>query len=171
VDVVAVEVAAGTVVVLGGSRIGVSREYLVVTERDPCVKGVGDRRMSKRVRADVTGDASGLRDPQHHPVDVAAVDRRPRLGSQDQRSGDALTAAGLQNPQDRDGQRHSGGLVALAHQVQHPMASHGFRVVLDSHRSRLGRAQRVDALQVGQRAVVNRDGLGDLKKADQFEPV
>jgi len=60
VDAVAVEVAAGAVVVLGGSRIGVSREDLGVAGRDPGVEGVGDRRMSQRVRADVTGDASGL---------------------------------------------------------------------------------------------------------------
>jgi hypothetical protein len=56
----------------------------------------------------VTGDASCLRDPQHHPVDVAAVDRRTRHQSRDQRPGDAFTAAGPQDPQDRDGEGHAG---------------------------------------------------------------
>ena len=42
----AIKVAAGTAVVLGGSGIGMSREDLGVTERDPGVEGVGDRRMS-----------------------------------------------------------------------------------------------------------------------------
>ena len=51
VDAVAVEVAAGAVVVLGGSRIGMSSEDLRVTQRDPGVEGVGDRRVSQRVRA------------------------------------------------------------------------------------------------------------------------
>ena len=138
----AVEVAAGAVVVLGSSRIGVSREDLGVAERNPGVEGVRDCRVSQRVRADVTGDASRLRYPQHHPVDVATVDRRTRHGTQDQRPGDAFTATGFQNSQDWDRQRHGGGLVALAHQVQDPEASHGLGEVLDIRTAAASDARR-----------------------------
>ena len=69
------------------------------------------------------------------------------------------------------GQRHGGGLVALADQVQHPVPAQGVGVVLDPHRGRLGGAQGVDAEQVGQGAVVDGDGLGDLEEPDQLEPV
>ncbi len=116
-------------------------------------------------------DPGDLGDPEHHAVDVAAVDRRTRHRSQDQRPGDAFTAAGLQNPQDRDGQGHRGRLVALADQVQDAVASQGLGVILDPDRSRLRRAQGVDAEQVGQGAVVDGDGLGDLEEPDQLEPV
>jgi hypothetical protein len=51
------------------------------------------------------------------------------------------------------------------------MAAHGLGVVLDADRGRLGGPQRVDAQQVGQGAVVDGDGLGDLQEADQLEPV
>jgi hypothetical protein len=48
VDSVAVEVAAGAVVVLGGSWVGVTREDLGIAEWDACVECVGDRRMTQR---------------------------------------------------------------------------------------------------------------------------
>ena len=51
------------------------------------------------------------------------------------------------------------------------MAAHGLRVVLDTDRGRLGGPQCVDAQQVGQGAVVDGDGLGDLQEADQLQPV
>ena len=41
-----VEVAAGTVVVLGGSRVGVTSEDLRVAQWHAGVEGVGDRRMT-----------------------------------------------------------------------------------------------------------------------------
>jgi hypothetical protein len=44
-------------------------------------------------------------------------------------------------------------------------------VVLDPHRGGLGRAEGVDAEQVGQRAVVPGDGLGDLEEPDELEAV
>ena len=44
-------------------------------------------------------------------------------------------------------------------------------VVLDPDRCRLGSSQRVDAERVGQSAVVNGDGLGDLEEPDQLEPI
>ena len=50
-----VEVAAGAVVVLGGSWVGVAGEDLRVTERHAGVEGVGDRGVTQRVRADVAG--------------------------------------------------------------------------------------------------------------------
>ena len=55
VDSVAVEVASGAVVVLGGPGVGMAGEDLGVAERNAGVEGVGDRRMTERVRADVTG--------------------------------------------------------------------------------------------------------------------
>jgi len=39
---VAVEVAAGSVVVLGGAGVGVPGQYLGVAQRDAGVQGVGD---------------------------------------------------------------------------------------------------------------------------------
>ena len=119
----------------------------------------------------MTRDPCSLRDSCDHPVGVAAVDRLARGGPQDQRTGGPLAAAGLEDAEDWDGHRHGRGLVGLAHQVQHPVAPQGLRVVLDSDCGRLGGPQRVDAQQVGQGAVVDGDGLGDLQEADQLEPV
>ena len=45
VDALAVEVVAGSVVVLGVSRVGVAGQDLGVAEGDAGVQGVGDRRM------------------------------------------------------------------------------------------------------------------------------
>ena len=95
----------------------------------------------------------------------------PEFGRQHEWSFGAFAAAGLENPENRHGQRHGGGLVALADQVQHPVAAQGLGVVLDPDGSRLGGAQRVDAEQVGQGAMVDADGLGDLEEPDQLEPV
>jgi hypothetical protein len=77
VDAVAVEVAAGSVVVLGGAWVCVSGEDLRVSQGDTGVEGVRDRGVAQRVRVDVPGDPRGGRDPADHPVDVAAVDRLP----------------------------------------------------------------------------------------------
>jgi hypothetical protein len=43
--------------------------------------------------------------------------------------------------------------------------------VLDPHARRLGGAQGVDAEQEGQRAMVDGEGLSDLKESDQLEPI
>src|SRR3954452_15023231 len=75
VDAVAVEVAAGAVVVFGGTRVGVPGEDLGVAKGYAGVESVRDCGVPQRVRADVAGDAGELGDPQHHPVEVAAVDR------------------------------------------------------------------------------------------------
>ena len=93
-DAVSVEVAAA-VVVLGGSRVGVTGQDLGVAQRHAGVERVGDRRVTQRVRADVARDPGGLRDPGDHSVGVAAVDRLARGGTQDQRTGDPVAAAGL----------------------------------------------------------------------------
>jgi len=66
---------------------------------------------------------------------------------------------------------HGGGLVALADQVQHPVAAQGVGVVLDPYRCRLRCAQGVDAQQIREGAVVDADGLGYLEEPDQLEPV
>jgi hypothetical protein len=161
VDAVSVEVAAGAVVVLGGAGVGVAGEDLGVSEGHAGVEGIGDRGVPQRVRADVPRDASGFRDPGDHAVGVASVDGLAGDRSQDQWPVGALAAAGFQNAQDGDGQRHGGGLVALADQVQHPVSAQGVGVVLDPHRGRLGCAQGVDPEQVGQGAVVDAEGLGD----------
>jgi hypothetical protein len=51
---VAVEVAAGAVVVLGGAGVGVAGEYLRVARRHAGVEGVGDRGVPQGVRTDMT---------------------------------------------------------------------------------------------------------------------
>jgi len=116
-------------------------------------------------------DGCGFRDPRDHAVGVASVDRLAGDRSQDQWPAGALAAAGFQNAQDGDSERHGGGLVALADQVQDPVTAAGVGVILDPHRSRLRGAQGVDAEQVRQGAVVGGDGLGDLEEPDQLEPV
>ena len=107
--------------------------------------------------------------PGDHPVGVAAVNRFARV--RHERSFGAFAPAGLENPENRHGQWHGGGLVAHADQVQHPVAAKRLGVVLDPDGGRLGGAQRVDAEQVRQGAMVNADGLGDLEESDQLEPV
>ena len=51
------------------------------------------------------------------------------------------------------------------------MAAQGLGVVLDPDRCGFGGSEGVDAEQVGQGAVVDGDGLGDLEEPDQLEPV
>jgi hypothetical protein len=53
--------------------------------------------------------------------------------------------------------------------VQDPVPAQRLAVVLDPHRRGFGGAQRVDAQQVGQRAVVHADGLGHLQEPDQLQ--
>jgi hypothetical protein len=60
VDAVAVEVASGSVVVLGGAGVGVAGEDLCVSQRYSGVEGVGDGGVAQRVRADVPSRASPL---------------------------------------------------------------------------------------------------------------
>ena len=122
-----VEVASGAVGVLGGAGVGVSGEDRRVAQRDAGIKGIGDRGMPKRVGADVPGDARGLGDPGDHAVDVAPIDGMAGDWSQDQRAAGALATAGLQDTEHGDSQRHRGGLVALADEVQHPIAAKGCR--------------------------------------------
>ena len=110
----AVEVAAGSVVVLGGPRVGVAGEDPRVSERYSGVEGVGDGGVPQRVRADVPWDAGDLGYPEHHPLDVAAVNPFTGGWPKDQRPGSALPAAGLEDPEHRHGHRHGGGLAPLA---------------------------------------------------------
>ena len=51
------------------------------------------------------------------------------------------------------------------------MPPQGLPVVLNPYGSRLRGAQGVDAEQVGQRAMVDGDGLGDLEEPDEFQSV
>ncbi len=86
-DAVAVQVASGAVVVLGGAWLrlcaaGMSCEDLAITQRHTRIQSVGDRGVPQRVWADVAWDASGLCDPKHHPVAVAPVDRLARQRAQ-----------------------------------------------------------------------------------------
>ena len=55
--------------------------------------------------------------------------------------------------------------------MQHPVAAEALGVVLDPYGGGFGGAQCVDPQQVGEGAVVDADGLGDLEEADQFEAV
>ena len=95
VDSVAVEVAPCAVVVLGGPGVGMAGEDLGVAERHAGVEGVGDRRVTERVRADVTGDPGSLRDPRDHPIGIAAIDRIARDWPQDQWPGGPFATACL----------------------------------------------------------------------------
>ena len=79
-------------------------------------------------------NAGSLRDPGDHPVDVAAINRPPGDGAQDQRPGGALAAASLEHAQHRHGQRHRGRHDALADQVQHPVTTKSLDLVLDPDR-------------------------------------
>ena len=54
-DAVAVEVALGSVVVLGGAGVGVAGEDLCVSQWDSGVEGVGDGGVAQGVGADVSG--------------------------------------------------------------------------------------------------------------------
>jgi hypothetical protein len=96
VDAVAVEVASGAVVVLGGPGVGLPDEELGVPARDAGVEPV--RGLSQGVRTDVPRDAGGLRDPQHHAVGVAAVNRLAGGRSQDQPSFGPVDTAGVEDP-------------------------------------------------------------------------
>jgi hypothetical protein len=55
--------------------------------------------------------------------------------------------------------------------VQDPVLPQGVGVFLDPDRGSLTGAQSVDAQEVGERAVVRGDGLGDLEERDQLKPV
>lgn len=110
-------------------------------------------------------------DAGDHPVRVAPVDRFPGERPENERAVGALFAAGLQAPRDWDGDRHGGGPIALADQVQDPVPVQGVGVVLDPHRGGLAGAHRVDAEQERQRAVEHGDVLVDLEEPDQLEPV
>jgi hypothetical protein len=69
-----------------------------------------------RVRS-VPGDAGHRGDLGDHAVRVASVDRVAAQRSQDERALGALPAAGLEYAKHRHGDRHRGGLVALADQA------------------------------------------------------
>ncbi len=50
----AIEIAAGAVVVLGGPRVGMPGEDWASRNGTPASKALGDRGVAQRVRADVT---------------------------------------------------------------------------------------------------------------------
>lgn len=145
-------------------------EDLGVAEWEACVESVRDRGVPQRVRAGVPGYAGGLRDAGDHAVGVPSVDRLAGDWSKHEPAAGPLTWARLKNTKDQEGERHGGRLVALADQVQDPVAAQGVGVVLDPHRRSL---QPRGALmqQVSQGAVVDSDGLGDLEEPDQLEAV
>ena len=60
------------------------------------------------------------------------------------------------------------GLLPFADEVEHAVAAQGVGVVLDPHRGGLRGAQGIDAEQVGERAVVHREDLGDLEEPDEL---
>jgi hypothetical protein len=103
--------------------------------------------------------------------DHAAVDRLAGRWPQDERSINALAAAGFEDPEHGDGDGHGGGLAALADQVQDAVTAQGLGVVLDPYRGDFRGAERVDAEQERQGSVVHREGLGDLEEPDELEPV
>jgi hypothetical protein len=116
-------------------------------------------------------DAGLLGDADDHSIGVAAIDRLALERAEHEPTGGALSAAGLQDPEHWHGQRHRRGLVALPDQVQDAVAAECFAVVLDAHGRCFGGPECVDAQQVGERSVVDADGLGGLEESDQFEPI
>ena len=100
VDPVSVEVAAGSVVVLGSAGVGVPGQNLSVSERYTCVESVGDGSVPQGVRADVARNTGDLRDPGDHAVDVAAVDRLAGDRPKDESPAGALLPAGFQDAED-----------------------------------------------------------------------
>ena len=73
-----------------------------------------------------------------------------------------MASAGLECPKHGDADRHGGGLVAFADQVQDAVSAEGVGVVLDPRGRGFRCAEGVDAEQVGQGAVVDGDGLGEI---------
>lgn len=101
----AVKVAACSIVVHGGARIGMAGEDLCIMKMNAGVERVGGCCVAKRVLADVAWDLGGFGDALHHPVGVAAVDWVAGGRAQDQRTGGPLAATGFQHPQDWRGQQ------------------------------------------------------------------
>lgn len=84
----------------------------------------------------------------------------------------ARWCVGHGTPRVRAGQSGAcGGLVALADQAQDAVTTQSVGVVLDLHRGCLRGTKGVDAEQVGERAVVDGECLGDLEEADQLQAV
>jgi hypothetical protein len=75
--------------------------------------------------------AGDLRDPQDHPIDVAAVDRLPQNGAQYQGSSVRSPRQASRTRSAGTCYRHGGGLGAFADQVQDPVSAKRFLVVLD----------------------------------------
>ena len=123
VDPVSVQVAAGSVVVLGTAWVDVAGQDLGVSERYARVESVGDGSVPQGVRADVARNTGDLRDPGDHAVDVATVYRLAGDRPKDEPPAGALSPAGFQDAEDGHGDRHGCGLVALADQAQYSVAS------------------------------------------------
>lgn len=119
---------------------------LGIAQRHARVQGVGDRRMARGVWGDVARDPSGRRDPGDHPVAVAPSigfpDRGRSTGGPSVRS----PRAGLEDPKNRDGQRHGGGLADLADEVQDPVSADG-RLTLPLDRGSLHIRRSADPLR------------------------
>lgn len=128
-----VEVAARPVVMLSGAWVGMAGQDLRIAQRDACVQGIRDRRVTQRMWADVSWDLCDLRDPDNHPVGIPSVDRFARVRTENQRPGRSFAAACLEHSKHGDGDGHSRRLVAFADQMEHPMSAKSFAVVLDSH--------------------------------------
>lgn len=97
VDAVAVEVAAGAVVVLGAG-VGVPGEDLRIPQGDSGAGGVGDGGVPQGLRADVPRDSGGRRDPDDHAVDGQPVRGRRRLEDYGAVNGPQVSATCLGSP-------------------------------------------------------------------------
>jgi hypothetical protein len=137
---VAVEVASGSVVVLGRSRVGVAGEDLCVPQRDAGVEGVGDGSVPQGVGLMCLGmPATPLRSgaPSGRRRGGQSVSPIWAAGSAARRS---AGRGGLEDQDQRDGQRHGGGLAACADQMQDAVPKQSFGVVLDPDGGGLGGA-------------------------------
>jgi hypothetical protein len=124
-----VEVAAGAVVVLGGTGVEVSGQDFGHRAVGPGIQGVDDRRVPQGVWTDVSRDAGAFGNPDDHPVGVATIDGLAGVRSQHQWPFGSVTAGSFENPEYWDGERHRGGLVAFPDQVQDSLAAKDFGVV------------------------------------------
>ncbi len=103
------KVASGAVV-LRGAGVGVPGQNLGVAYGHAGVEGVGDRRVPQRVRR----RGGGCRQPSRsaRPSGSSRAGRSAcERGPQDEQSIGSFASAGLEDAQDRDGQRHGGGLL------------------------------------------------------------
>lgn len=132
VDVVAVEVALGAVVVLvvpGGGGVG---QGLGVEEGRAGGGGDDDGGVPQGVRSDVSGDLRGVGDALDHPEDVASVDRLREIGRSTSGPVVRCPRQASSTHTTTDGHGRGGRLVALPTRCSTQCPRRGAGVALDA---------------------------------------